>query len=212
MKKIFLCLGAMLMFSAIFTKINAKILELVEITQDQQNILRIKCKPVDKFDDELTEFLDNMHETMKSIKNSEHEETVGLSAPQVGQNIRIFLVKVNGEIKEFVNPEIIEQSKEKILSLEGCASVSDLIGIVLRPNKIKVKAFDRNGNEFCLELKGLNATFVAHENDHLDGILFTDLTNYVVSIKNLSQGEIIKMLTKEIAKFRRDMQKAVCSG
>ena len=100
---------------------------------------------------------------------------VGIAAPQVGVLRRVFIVDVGDEhgLIEFINPEILEASGSQTDN-EGCLSVPGKTCEVERPSHIKVKALDRNGNEFELEADDLLARCICHENDHLNGILFID--------------------------------------
>ena len=77
-------------------------------------------------------------------------------------------------MQEFVNPEILETSGENPILEEGCLSVPGRYGRVMRPNKVKVKAYDKNGKEFTKVYTGFFAKAICHEYDHLEGILYTD--------------------------------------
>ena len=100
---------------------------------------------------------------------------VGLAAPQVGILKRIFVIDVyDGEgARVFINPEILESSGSQI-GEEGCLSAPGEFGEVERPNYVKVKALNENGEEFVLEAQELLARAIFHEYDHLDGIIFLD--------------------------------------
>jgi peptide deformylase len=141
---------------------------LRDIVTEPDPILRKKCRDVTQFDAKLIKLLDDLIETM--IAN----DGAGLAAPQVGILRRAAVIRNSSdEIEEFVNPEILESSGEQLCN-EGCLSVKDLRGNVPRPMRIKVKAFDRKGNEFIKEYSEFNADVCSHEFDHLDGILFYD--------------------------------------
>ncbi len=107
---------------------------------------------------------------------------VGLAAPQVGVGLRIVLVDMGvgsdrlnlGELKAFINPEIVGHSDEVVLEREGCFSTGCLCGIVPRFASVKVRYFDREGNSFTEEFTGFRARIFQHEIDHLDGIRFPD--------------------------------------
>jgi peptide deformylase len=106
---------------------------------------------------------------------------VGLAAPQIGKRIRVILVDIKADGKGrvsdlhlYINPEIIEVSSETNSWYEGCFSTGNVKGIVSRPSHIKVKAFDRNGNEVCETHSGYVARIFQHEIDHLNGIRFPD--------------------------------------
>ena len=126
------------------------------------------CRPVEKFDGKLHRLLDDMKETLAEANG------VGLAAPQVGILRRVVVVDTGEEMLELVNPELLETSGEQIGS-EGCLSVPGKYGIVKRPNYAKVRAYDRDGNEFEVEGEELMARCFCHELDHLDGIVYTEI-------------------------------------
>lgn len=133
------------------------------------DLLRKKSRPVDEVTERIRILIKDMIETMRS------ENGVGLAAAQVGILKRIFIVDIldgNG-IRVFINPEILEkQGTQK--DIEGCLSIPGTQEEVERPNKIKVKALNENGEEFIIEADGFLARAICHENDHLDGVLFVD--------------------------------------
>lgn len=131
--------------------------------------LRKISKPVDEFNARLGELLDDMKDTMKKADGA------GLSAVQVGILKRVFIILSKDDVVEFVNPQILEASGECPIMEEGCLSIPGRYGRVKRPNKVVIKAQDRFGNEFVKTFTGFEAKAVAHENDHLDGILYTDI-------------------------------------
>ncbi|MCL2616987.1 MAG: peptide deformylase [Defluviitaleaceae bacterium] len=139
------------------------------IRSDKDEILRKKSKPVEQMTPALITLLDDMVETLDSA------EGIGIAAPQVGILRRIVVVRLPDEdaMYELINPEIIESDggQEK---MEGCLSVNGIAGIVKRPNYVKVRALNRKLEPYEIEAKGLLAIALAHEIDHLDGILYTD--------------------------------------
>lgn len=139
------------------------------IFKEEDPILRRRAREVVNFDQRLGDLLDDMVDTMR------HAEGVGLAAPQVGISRRIAVVETSDKgLVELVNPEIIERIGKQI-SIEGCLSVDpSKNGYVERPMFIKVKAYDRNGNQIFEEGEGLRARAFCHEIDHLDGVLFVD--------------------------------------
>ena len=138
---------------------------IVKIGDD---VLRKKCRIVEKFDEKLHILLDDMTETMRKA------EGVGLAAPQVGILKSVFVIETEETgVLEFINPEILETLGKQV-GQEGCLSVPERYGDVERPAMVKVKAFDRYGKEFEMVLKKLAARAVCHENDHLDGVLYID--------------------------------------
>lgn len=141
-----------------------------KVRKDDDDILRKKSKKVTKIDENTKLLLDDMLDTMRE------ENGVGLSAVQVGILKRIFIVDVSEEQNntiEFINPEIIKEDGE-VVGAEGCLSIPGVLGEVKRAECVKVKALDREGNEFEIEAEGFLARAILHENDHLNGVLFTD--------------------------------------
>ena len=100
---------------------------------------------------------------------------VGLAAPQIGVLKRLAVIDIGEGLVKLVNPVIIEQSGEQ-QDMEGCLSVPDISGEVIRPQKVRIKAQNENGDYFEMEGTGLLARAFCHELDHLDGILFIDKT------------------------------------
>ena len=95
------------------------------------------------------------------------------------------------QIIEMVNPEIIETDGEQT-GYEGCLSLPDLYGIVTRPEYVKVRAFDRFGNEFTVDGHGLTARAFCHETDHLEGKIFSELTDKLLSSEDIDAIEAMK--------------------
>ncbi len=131
----------------------------------QEDVLEKKAKPVTKFDDRLHTLLDDMAETMYE------SEGVGLAAPQIAVRRRVVVIDVGDGLMEIINPEIIE-SKGAVKDAEACLSVPGEAYMVTRPEYVKVKAFDRDGNEFIIEGHDFLARALCHEIDHLDGIVY----------------------------------------
>ena len=109
---------------------------------------------------------------LATVQSPEHDG-VGIAAPQVGILRRVVLVDTGEEILELINPEIIYTEGEQT-GPEGCLSVPGKYAPVERPNYVKAKAMDRDGNEFIIEGEELMARALCHEIDHLDGILYID--------------------------------------
>lgn len=137
------------------------------IRLDTDPILRKKSRPVEDFDERLWQLLDDLKQTLAGA------EGVGLAAPQVGVLRRVVIVDVGDGLLELVNPEIIftEGCQRET---EGCLSVPDRAGITERPERVRVRAQNRNGDWCLYEGTGLKAQCFCHEIDHLDGILFVD--------------------------------------
>ena len=131
-------------------------------------VLRKKCKEVKEMTPRMQTLVDDMFETMYD------ESGVGLAAPQVGILRRIVVIDVGDAPIVLINPVITETSGEQTDS-EGCLSVPGKAGMVTRPQKVTVKAFDRDMNEFELTGEDLLARAICHELDHLDGKLYVDL-------------------------------------
>ncbi|PIE98333.1 MAG: peptide deformylase [Treponema sp.] len=126
-------------------------------------------KPVEVFDEKLKELTDEMLVLMKK------SDGVGLAAPQVGINIRLFVIRIDdGVDRVFVNPQIIETSQEQCVIEEGCLSIPKFYAKVQRPSAITVQFFDLNGKPHTIQASGFLARVIQHENDHLNGVLFID--------------------------------------
>jgi peptide deformylase len=149
-------------------------MSLLKIVHYPEPVLLTPGKPVDagEFDRELDDVIDNMFETMYAAGG------VGLAAPQVGISKRFFVMDVPGEDDArqkaaFVNPEVIHIEGEQI-GEEGCLSFPGLFQVVKREMRVVVRAEDRKGEKFEMDLKDLAARCVLHETDHCDGIVFLD--------------------------------------
>ena len=130
------------------------------------DILYKPCKLVKVMTPRLTELIDDMFETMYESNG------VGLAAPQVGILKQIVVIDVDdGNQYVFINPEILEAEGSQT-GQEACLSVPGKYGIVTRPYKIKVKAYDEHMNPFVLEAEDLLARAICHECDHLKGELY----------------------------------------
>ncbi|MDH5218204.1 MAG: peptide deformylase [Gammaproteobacteria bacterium] len=137
--------------------------------------LKIPSEPVERFDSELVEFINILEETRKSGPGA-----VGIAAPQIGQHQRIAIVDVSGRKKTrnhgyllLINPEITKWEGLAV-GREGCLSVPDYTGNVVRAESIELSAYDIHGKPFNIETDGFEARAIQHEIDHLDGLLFLD--------------------------------------
>ena len=170
-------------------------------------VLRKKCKPIDADYPELEQLISNMWETMYAAHG------VGLAAPQIGRDIRLFLVDTGpfaddeelseeerAELKDFkkvfINAEILEETGDKWNFNEGCLSIPDIREDVGRMDTITIRYQDENFKEHTRTYGGLLARVIQHEYDHIEGILFTD---HLSSLKkrllkarlgNISKGNI----------------------
>jgi peptide deformylase len=135
-------------------------------------VLRVKCPPVERFDEELRKLVEDMTQTMHEAPG------VGLAAPQVGVEQRLAVVDLSvGEDPEqlfvFVNPVIL-QEEGKETAVEGCLSIPNITDKVTRPYRIKVAAQNLEGEAFEMDAEDWLARAICHEVDHLDGVLFVD--------------------------------------
>lgn len=143
---------------------------VLPILQIGDEILKRKSLPVEAFDSKLKKMLDDMKQTLSDAKGA------GLAAPQIGENLRVFIVDVDDGYFEFVNPVILGSSGSQY-GTEGCLSVKGKWGDVKRPRKVTVEAYDRNGKKFKVVARDFFARAVCHEYDHLDGILYVEKAN-----------------------------------
>lgn len=133
--------------------------------------LRKVSQDVTTFDENLQVLIDDMFETMYDARG------VGLAAPQIGINLRLSVVDVEGDKKNqlvLINPEIIESFGKKEYQ-EGCLSVPGAYDKVIRADKVKIRALDRQAKPYEMEASGLLGECFQHEIDHLNGKLFVDL-------------------------------------
>ena len=136
--------------------------------------LRAKSKEVHKISKKIQNLIDDLYDTMYATNG------VGLAAPQIGENLRVFVIDVGVDAKSmnpitFINPKIIKK-EGAVNSYEGCLSFPEAYSNVRRYSYVKVKALDIKGRPFILEAKegSLLARAIQHEFDHLDGVLFID--------------------------------------
>ena len=139
-----------------------------------EDSLRQPSKEVHKVSQKIKNLVDDLLDTMYQ------QNGVGLAAPQIGENVRVFVIDVSTGNEPlnpivFINPKIIKKSGA-IVSHEGCLSFPEAYTDVRRYANVMVKALDRNGRSFVFEAKdgSLLARAIQHEFDHLDGVLFVD--------------------------------------
>ena len=147
---------------------------ILNIVKEGDPLLRKVCRPVTEITPRILTRRDDMRETLAEANGA------GLAAPQVGILRRIALVDLGEEVVELINPVILETEGEQE-EVEGCLSIPDVWGVTKRPAWVKVKALNRNGEEFTVEGEDLNARCLCHEIDHLDGHLFTDNVLHILS-------------------------------
>ena len=155
---------------------------LRKIVEQGDECLTKVCRPVTEFNAHLHELLDDMTETLEDANGA------GLAAPQVGVLRRacVVLDEGSGEFIELINPQIVAQSGEQT-GLEGCLSVPGKYGVVTRPEVVRVRAQDRNGDFFEVEDSDLTARCFCHEIEHLDGHLFVEHVDHFLSDEELRE-------------------------
>ena len=143
--------------------------------------LRKVCRPVDKITPRIHQLLDDMVETMRDANG------VGLAAPQVGILRRIVVIEVEeGEVLELINPKIIAFAGENE-GLEGCLSLPGQWGIVKRPMHVTVRALNRHGETVEYSGSDLLARCFCHELDHLDGKLYSDVADHMLTREEIEE-------------------------
>ncbi|WP_349367854.1 peptide deformylase [Salinarimonas sp.] len=142
-------------------------------------MLRRACDPVTAVDADVARLIDDLIETMRA------HGAIGLSAPQIGDLRRVAVLEAAGEgaaegagqgnpARVFVDPQVVAKRGAWGLVQESCLSVPGVKGNVLRDTRVRVRALDREGAPFEVELAGMDAVCVQHEIDHLAGVLFVD--------------------------------------
>lgn len=140
-------------------------------------LLRQKSKPVGQIDKKITQLIKDLKDTI-SVQND--PEGVGLAAPQIGKNLRVFVIKPDKKITAFINPEIIsiskktQKPKESKKIMEGCLSLPHYYGPLKRASGVKIRFLNEQGKQITQVFTGLEAQIILHEIDHLNGILFVD--------------------------------------
>ncbi len=137
------------------------------------------CRPVTKFDNKLAVLIEDMIETMHNANG------VGLAAPQVGILRRVVVVDTGEEDVELVNPEVVSVSDETQTGLEGCLSLPGQYGIVTRPARVTVRAQDRTGEWYEYDGEEIVARCFLHEIDHLDGHMYTEIAEKMLTPEEL---------------------------
>ena len=146
------------------------------LTGTSNSVLRSVSLPIKKVDKNIQKLIKTMEVTVKKAKG------VGLAAPQIGENIRLILVQMNGkQFLPMVNPEISEFSLDNTYDEEGCLSIPGEFGNVWRAKEVMVSFLDEVGRPKKLRLNDFSARIVQHEIDHLNGILFVDRISEIVS-------------------------------
>ena len=166
-----------------------------KIIVEPDPILRKKCDPLEKVDNEIKKLMKDMLETMYDAPG------IGLAAIQIGILKRLVVIDISKDEKKnplfLVNPKIISQSKTTSVYEEGCLSLPGQFAEIERPSECLVKYIDLDGKEKELKADGLLATCIQHEVDHLNGILFIDY------LSKLKKDMIIKRLVKHKKEIER---------
>ncbi|MGW8121401.1 peptide deformylase [Roseivirga echinicomitans] len=161
------------------------------------NILRKEAEEFHRDSEDLTKLVESMYDTMNNANG------VGLAAPQIGLSKRLFVIdstkmeeEGKGIKRVFINPEILDEYGDEWDFEEGCLSIPDVHGDILRPEKLTIRYFDELWNEHEEEFDEMTARVIQHEYDHLNGVLFTD---YIKGLKkqmlrakllNISKGTV----------------------
>lgn len=173
---------------------------ILPITVYGDPILRKVSQPVDKDNEELKKFLDDLWETMYFA------DGVGLAAPQVGKSVRIFVIDASSgaeqepELKDFkkvfINPEITDTFGDEWTMNEGCLSLPGIREDILRPEKVKIRYLDDDFVSHEETYGGFVARVIQHEYDHLEGKLFIDYLNPLKKrllksrLNNITKGKV----------------------
>ena len=161
-----------------------------KILTEPNPTLRKKSLEVSKVDKNLQKLMDDMLETMYAAPG------IGLAAIQVGVPKRVIVLDISSKDNPrnpmyFVNPEVVEKSKNNFTYEEGCLSVPGQFAEIDRPDKCHIKYLDYYGMQKEIKAEGMLATCIQHEVDHLEGILFIDY------LSKLKKSMIIKKLSKQ---------------
>jgi peptide deformylase len=161
---------------------------ILPIRKYGDDVLRHPAVPVAEIDAPLQKLIDDMIDTMYAAPG------VGLAANQVGVSKRLMVIDLSvgkraGECYVFINPEIVE-SQGEITEEEGCLSIPDFVEIITRPERVKLRFLDRNGEQREMWGEGLMARAMCHEIDHLDGTLFVDY------LRGFKKDRILKKIAK----------------
>ncbi len=138
--------------------------------------LRKKSKPVVQIDKKISNLITDLKDTLVNHKDP---EGVGLAAPQIGKNLRLFVILDNKKITTIINPKIIKiekntSKKKKTKLLEGCLSVPHFYGPLTKPDSVTLTYMNENGQILTHKFEGFKAQIILHEIDHLNGVLFID--------------------------------------
>ena len=169
---------------------------LKKILIEPDPILRKKCQPLEKVDDNVKKLMNDMLETMYNAPG------IGLAAVQIGILKRVVVIDISKDKEKkdplfLVNPQILHKSNETSVYEEGCLSLPGHFAEIERPAQCVLKYIDFNGKENELKANGLLATCIQHEVDHLNGVLFIDY------LSKLKKDMIVKKLVKQKKEIER---------
>ena len=169
---------------------------LRQILTEPNKTLREKSLPVEIVDNDLRKLMDDMLETMYAAPG------IGLAAIQIGVPKRVIVLDIDQKEGQknplfFINPEIVKKSQTNSIYEEGCLSVPGQFAEIERPENCHIKYLDYRGEAKEIEAKGMLATCIQHEIDHLEGVLFIDY------LSNLKKSMIVKKLSKQKKSLER---------
>lgn len=165
-------------------------MSILKVARMGHPVLRQRARPVDKQElksPAVQHFIDDMIDTMREYSG------IGLAAPQVHHSLRIFVAHLDsdghgdGEPTAVINPEIEVVGSEIVEGWEGCLSIPDIRGRVLRAAQITMTALDRKGKRMEISAKDFPARVIQHETDHLDGVLFLDRMRSLESLTYMEE-------------------------
>jgi peptide deformylase len=163
-------------------------LAVLPIRKFGDEALRVPTQPITDISGDIQKLIDDMVETMYAAPG------VGLAANQIGVSKRVMVIdlsvgKRRGELHVCINPEIVE-TEGIVIDDEGCLSVPDFVEVVTRPERVRLRYLDRNGQEREMWGQGLMARAMCHETDHLNGLLYLD------HLRGLKKDRILKKISK----------------
>lgn len=161
---------------------------ILPIRKYGDDVLRNPTEPIAEIDESIQKLIEDMIDTMYAAPG------VGLAANQVGVSKQLMLIDLSvgkrpGECHVFINPEIVETEGE-VTEEEGCLSIPDFVEVVTRPERVKLRYLDRNGESREMWGEGLMARAMCHEIDHLRGTLFVDY------LRGFKKDRILKKIAK----------------
>ena len=175
----------------------------------EPSLVELSKEVKDIFSSSTSQIVGDLIETLEEVKG------VGMAAPQIGENYRIFITEIPvspirlpinaDELRVYINPVITEVSEEIIEIYESCLSIAfaELFLPILRPQTITVEAYDQQGRRFRLRCNGLLARVIQHEYDHLEGILFLEKANDFKRAISGEHNRLLNSTSKEVFENRK---------